>query len=214
MKRQNQTQALPRVVTATALALGSMMAAGVANAELYGIMNGRTAAPPSAQTSIEGALQFDDDIFYIGVRGNYAVSETLTAFANVARADFDGAGDGFVFGGGTFFHLTEQRVLPDLDIALKPSIGYADGDGFDQILLGAEALVSGKATVNAEAIGWYANLGLAFARTEIDNGGDDTDFEPIIGGGVTLPVGPGTAYAGVDIIDDVQLGIGYRYPLQ
>jgi len=44
--------------------------------------------------------------------------------------------------------------------------------------------------------------------------GDDTENELGFGGGVVLPVGPGEAYAGVDLIDELQFGLGFRYFVQ
>lgn len=208
-----RSRALRLAVTGAAAA-SALVAGSAVQAEVFGIMNGRSAAPPTATTSAEVAAQFDDDAFYVGLRGNYAVSPELTGFANLSFVDLDAGGDGFVLGGGTFFHFVDQQFLPSVNLAAKPSIGYTDVDGGNVISLAAEAIASGRTTVAQEAVGWYANFGLGFFRTDPDGGGSDTDFEPIIGGGITVPVGNGTAYAGVDIIDDVQLGVGFRIGLQ
>ena len=193
--------------------VGALAGVAPANAEIFGILNGRSAAPPTEQLSVEGGLQFGDDVFYVGGRGNYAVSPTVTGFVNLSRFDFDNGGDGFQIGGGAFLHLVDQRVAPSLDLAVKPSLGYADLDGGNVITLGGELLVSGRDPLGGGSLGWYANVGLLISRADADNGGDDTDLEPIVGAGITLPVGSGTFYAGIDFIDELALGVGFRLGL-
>ena len=209
---RTRTPSRARLVLGTAAA-AALLGAGPAHAEIFGLLNGRSAAPPDEQLSVEGGLQIDDDVFYIAARANYAVSPTLTAFANLGRPDFDNGGDGLELGGGVFMHLTEQRFAPSLDVAFKPSVGYLDADGVSVLSLGAEVLVS-PVQPAAGSLSWYANAGLGFFRADFDFAGDDSDFEPIIGGGITLPVGAtGTFYAGLDFIDDLQLGAGFRLAL-
>ena len=222
MKNRNARTFAPKLASKLAVplvALSALAAGTSAQAEVFGIMNGRTAAAPDWQFAVEGALQLDDDLRYLGVRGNYALNPELTAFANISQLSFDDGSDadGFELGGGAFFHLPDQQVIPSVDIALKPAvgIGQVSSGGFDGTIysLSGEVLASGAEPVGSTGLNWYANLGLGIFGTSGDFD-DDTDVEPIIGGGIALPVGPGTVYAGIDFIDDIQFGAGFRYGLQ
>lgn len=219
MTKQAFQSTRSHLFTGTALALGSVLAAGVAHAEPYGILNGRSAAPPTDQISVEGALQVGDDVRYISARGNYAISPTMTAFANLGQASFDNSSyDGYQLGGGVFLHLVDQTFASSLDVALKPSVGYgrfsAGSLDADTITLAGEVLVSSPEPLGDTNVNWYANAGLGAIRTNADFESTDTNVDLIIGGGVTLPIGPGTVYAGIDYFDEVELGIGYRYGLR
>ena len=212
MIRMTKTSARAGVALG-AVAATTLLSAGPANAEIFGLLNGRSAAPPTWQTAVEAGAEFSDDVLQLAVRGNYALNPTLTAFANLGFIDFDDGGDGFQIGGGAFLHLTEQRVVPNLDVAIKPSVGFADVDGGNVLTLAGEALVSGREPLGGGSLGWYANVGLGLFRADPDNGSSDTDLEPILGGGITLPVGTGTFYAGIDFIDEIGIGAGFRVGL-
>lgn len=210
---------LASTLVAPLVAASGLIAAPSAQAEISGILNGRAATAPVEELSVEGALQLGDDIRFISARVNYAVGPTMTAFANVGQGDFDESTlDGFQLGGGVFLHLVEQRFAPSLDIALKPSVAYgkfsAGPFDLDQLIVAGEALVSGREPIGGTGLNWYANAGLAIAFVDTDFGGSDQDLEPILGAGIHLPVAAGTLYAGVDYIDDLQFGVGFRYGLR
>lgn len=55
---------------------------------------------------------------------------------------------------------------------------------------------------------WYANLGVNSFQ------GSSLGSELSVGGGLVLPLGSGELYAGLDLIDELLMGIGYRYNLK
>ena len=55
---------------------------------------------------------------------------------------------------------------------------------------------------------WYLNAGVNSFR------GSSLGSEFGLGGGLVLPLGQGEAYTGVDMIDEVLLGLGYRYTIK
>ena len=218
MTNRNARTLAPKLLAPLAAA-SALLAGTAAQAEVFGIMNGRTAGAPEQEVSVELALQLDDDLRYIGVRGNYLLQPDMTVFANISQLSFDdnSDADGFEIGGGAFLHLGEQRVAPSIDLALKPAIGIgqvSSGD-FDGTIynLSGEVLASSAEAISSAGLNWYANLGLAIFGSSGDFD-DDTDVEPILGGGITLPAGPGTLYAGIDFIDNIQFGAGFRYGLR
>ena len=80
-----------------------------------------------------------------------------------------------------------------------------------------EALISGREPIADNGLMWYANIGLHRLTADVGGafgGGSDTDNEFGFGGGVILPMGVGEVYAGADLIDELQFGVGYRYFLQ
>ena len=222
MSDTNARQRTLRLALTGTVAASALVAGTAAQAEIFGLMNGRSAAAPAWQTALEAAIQLDDDVRHLAVRGNYALSGKITAFANIGQVDFDDSTlDGLQLGGGVFYHLGDQRVVPSLDIALKPSVGYArltaGSVDADLVTVGAEALISSATTLGQSSVNWYANVGLLYEYIDFDSVGpdiDDDDIELILGGGITLPAGPGELYAGIDFIDELQFGAGFRYALQ
>ena len=209
----------PKLV-APLVALAALAAGTSAQAEVFGILNGRTAAAPDWNFAVEGSLQLDDDLRYIGVRGNYALSPELTAFANISQLSYDdnSDADGFLVGGGAFLHLPDQQVVPSLDIAFKPALGIGQVSSGDDdatlYTLSGEVLASGGEPIGSLGLNWYANVGLLISGASGDVADDDTELDPILGGGVAVPLGAGTVYAGIDYIDNIQFGAGFRYGLQ
>ena len=215
-------------LVATLAALGTT----AAHAEFFGLPNGRSANPGNLPPlSVEGSFNTGGDYQHIGARVNYQVSPELVVFGDVGQSAFDlGFGsdaDGLSFGIGAFFFLANQQILPQFDIAVKGSFhtaslesdvdgvvvpgfgvvggGSADVDGTN---ISLEALISSQEPLSANGLGWYANGGINIL------GGDFDDTEILLGGGVTLPLGPGEIYGGADLIDDIIFGVGFRYFVQ
>lgn len=212
------TKRLALVATLAALSAGS------AHAELFGLLNGRSADPASiAPLSVEGGIVTGGDFQNIGARVNYQVSPQLTVFGDFGLAEVDaGFGvepDGNAFGAGLFFFLGDQQFLPQFDIAGKISYHVANlefrSTDFDYNVLSIEGLLSSPEPLTAGGLRWYTNAGFNRLDTDVDTerGGDD-DTELLLGGGVILPLGPGEVYGGVDLIDEIQFGAGYRYVVQ
>lgn len=190
-------------------------------AEYLGLLSGRSANPGS-MTDLSVELGFisgdlgDVDYQNIGARVNYRLSPELVVFGDVGISEF-GPTDGTPFGLGAIYFLSNQRISENLDIAGKASYHTGDYDfagvSSDISGLSLEVLVSGQEPISANGMGWYANAG--FHRLSIDFGfRDDSTNEIGLGGGLILPVGPGEAYAGIDFIDEMTFGIGFRYFVQ
>ena len=213
-------------MTSKRLALVATLAAlsaGSAHAELFGLLNGRSADPSSmSPLSVEAGIVTGGDFQNIGARVNYLVSPQLTVFGDFGLAEVDaGFGaepDGNAFGAGLFFFLGDQQFLPQFDVAAKISYHIANLEfrsiDFDYNVLSLEGLISSPEPFTAGGLSWYANAGLNRLDADVDGGRGDDDTELLLGGGVVLPLGPGEVYGGVDLIDEIQFGAGFRYFVQ
>lgn len=210
---------LRKTLVAAAIAL-SFFAATV-QAEYLGLLSGRSANPGSL-TDLSIELGFvtgdlgDADYQNIGARFNYRLTPEFVVFGDVGISEF-GATDGTPFGLGAIYFLSNQRISDTLDIAGKASyhvgdFSFSESSG-DISGLSLEILISGQEPINANGLGWYANVGIH--RLSVDFGFvNDASTELGLGGGLILPVGPGEAYAGIDLIDEATFGIGIRYFVQ
>jgi hypothetical protein len=209
---------LKKSFVAAAIALS--FSATTVQAEYLGLLSGRSANPDNmTDLSVELGFMTGDlgaaDYQNIGARVNYRVSPELVVFGDVGISEF-GQADGTPFGLGAIYFLSNQRITENFDIAGKASYHTGDFDfaGFSGDISGLslEVLVSGQEPISANGTGWYANAGIH--RLSVDFGGSDSSTEIGLGGGLILPVGPGEAYAGIDYIDEMVLGIGFRYFVQ
>lgn len=186
-------------------------------AEYLGLLNGRSADPGSyGPMSVEAGIISGSlgtvDYQHFGVRLNSRVSDKVVVFGDLGNSQF-GTSDGTPFGLGVFVHLPNQKINERLDMALKASYhagGYTvSGRSLNITATSFELLVSGLAE---EGVGGYASLGVH--RLNIEFGGVDGSTEFGFGAGLSVPLGPGEAYAGFDFIDEVTLGVGFRYFLK
>lgn len=196
---------------------------GVARAEYYGMLNGRLAdLSRLPDASIEGGVVlgdlFEADYQHFGARFNYRASPDLMLYFDLGQTEVEFGNvdaDGFAFGVGGYYVV--EGVFATTDFALKASFhraslerdGFGFGDeevDFDGLVL--EGLVSGRNRLGANRnIGWYANLGVH--RLDLD-GDDETELG--FGGGIVVPRPPGGEfYAGLDLIDEMTFGAGYRF---
>lgn len=216
-----------QVALATAFCLSSLSV----NADILGTLSGRSANPSnSPQLSVEGFFTTSGDYQNIGARVNYTVSDALSVYGDFGLSEFGGgfgpSPDGNSFGAGLFYYLpnlgSASPALGNYDFAVQGSFHTAalDGNGvdFDYTALAAALLVSPKTALNPDSgLNWYANAGFTRLTVDVDfsefgfGGGSESDFELQLGGGVYLPMGPGTLYAGADLIDEFIFGVGYRY---
>ncbi len=207
-------QTLVGPVLVAAVALGASLPA---SADINGFLNGRPSDPGGLPPlSIEVGIQDLGFARSIGARINFPVGGNITGFANLATIDYDFSDvDGFSVGGGAFIHLPNQRISDAIDIAMKPTLNYFTVEGTfferDIITAGFEFAVSGKEPIASTSLNWFANAGIAVLIND-GTGNDDTDFEPIIGGGLYMPLGPGQFYFGAELFDgDFDPGVGYRF---
>ncbi len=196
-----------------------------AHADYFGSPSGRSANPANEpQLSVEGSASLAPDYRNIGARINYAFNDKLTAYGDFGISDLGFFGsDGTSIGGGVFYHMPnitpEGSALGFLDAAIQGSFHIADLDFFDASAITALLLVSPKEPINASnGLTWYANAGLVRLSVEFDDrffgSTTNNDIEPQIGGGIKMNLGPGTFYAGADLIDELIAGVGYRYGIK
>lgn len=189
-----------------------LMATMPAHAEFFGLMNGRTADITNApERSLEAGVVFGEffeaDYTHFGLRYNHKTSPELMVFGNLGLSEV-GNDDGLAFGIGVFYQL--QGILTNQDLALKAVINRANGDDDDLTGISFEALISGREGIGANGnMGWYGNLGLH--RFSAD---DDSETELGFGGGIIIPAESGEFFAGLDLIEDITFGAGFRYYLQ
>lgn len=189
----------------------------VAHADFLGLLPGRAADPGSQPPlSVDVGIVTEGDFQNIGVRANLRSGDLLSLFANFGLAEAGGSLDGTSIGGGGYYYLPNQRLVPTLDMALKGYVQFGSLDDLDTFGLQAELHVSAPEPISDNGLSWYAHGGLAFLDFEVDFGftsRSNDDIELILGGGITLPAGPGTFFAGIELIDEVFLGAGFRLPL-
>lgn len=184
---------------------------GTASAEYLGFPNGRTADfSHMPKLSVEGGFATGDfiDIDYqnIGLRVNYRLSPGLMVVGDLGMSEI-GLVDATALGINVFYSL--EGLFENMNSAVKGGFHKADFDVLDIDGLSLEFLISGLSPISSSGLNWYANVGLH--RLEID-GVDDSEFG--IGGGLVLPASTGEAYVGIDMIDDIVFGLGYRYFFQ
>jgi len=207
-----------RHILAAFLGAATLLSAVPASAEIGGVLNGRSANPANLPTrSIDVGLHEADFAREFGARFNLGINETITGFGNASIVTSGPRGsEGFSFGGGAFIYLPNQRILEAVDIAIKPSINYLTTEGnfgydLNRLDLAAEALVSGKNPIGNTQLNWYANAGLV---VQINDGSrnSSTDFDPLVGGGLYMPLGNGQLFFGADVLDgNLDFGVGYRF---
>lgn len=180
-------------------------------------MPGRSADPANqSDLSVEAGVVSGQlgsvDYRYLGVRLNSRVAPHVVVFGDIGSSEF-GTSVGSPYGLGVLFHLANQKFNPNLDAAFKASYHSANYSVADARLsisgLSLEVVVSGMAV---EGISGYINVG--YHQIDVKFGGPDSRKELGFGAGMSLPLGPGEAYAGFDFIDEVTLGIGFRYFIQ
>ncbi|MEE9320026.1 MAG: hypothetical protein V3U76_06230 [Granulosicoccus sp.] len=207
---------------ASLLVLGST----AAHAELFGLLNGRSANPGSSpDLSVEGGVVFGD-FQNIGARVNYRLSPVMVLHGDVGMSEIGNYGadaDGIAFGVGVFYFLDQQRFLEAADVGVHASFhmatldwdsGFGTSGDLDYSNLTVEALVSSKEPISENGMHWYANAGIHRIAFDGGRGFDNSDMEIGFGGGVTMPYGPGEVYAGIDIVEEMMFGGGFRYFLQ
>ena len=216
-----------KYLAGTTLALSVAIVSVNASAEVFGLLHGRSADPASmSQLSVELGLLAGGDYSSYGARLNYTLSERMSVYGDIGLNDVDDFnGYGVGFGGGLYYYLPNQQFLGGLDVAAHGSyhITTIDSDSFnssidvDMDALALDLLISPETPMNDNGMSWFASAGFTRLSHDIDGSvfarGSDADIELSLSGGVTLPMGPGEAYAGVEYVDGVSFGAGFRYGL-
>ncbi|ASJ75546.1 hypothetical protein [Granulosicoccus antarcticus] len=209
-----KTQSLLTLVFAASLMVSNVQA------EFMGLPSGRSASPAN-MSDLTVELGFmtgdlaDNDFQNIGARVNFRLSPEVVLIGDIGVSEF-GNRDGNPVGLGLLYFLSRQRISDKLDIAAKASYHTGEysvgGTDTDLSGLSLEALLSGKNPLADSGLGWYANFGYHLLR--VKSGSSDSSNEIGIGGGLVLPIAAGEAYVGVDLIDEVTFGLGFRYFVQ
>lgn len=208
--------------------LGLIVCSAGAQAGVSGLLNGRAVAPDSLpDKSVEAGIvigEYDDaDIQYFGARLNFRLSPELMVFGDLGQTELDFGDDietdGLAFGIGGYYVV--DGVFAETDFALRGSFhktsqelkNNSDLEG-DLDVISLEAVFSGREGMGASGnIGWYGNVGIHRIKTggDFDN---DSETEIGFGGGLILPAASGQFYVGVDHVEDLTFGGGFRYFLQ
>jgi len=210
----------------------AVMAASASITAQFGSPNGRQAnIQQAAQTSVEASFTFGDYQF-LGARLNYKLSNDLMVFADVGQGELEveelrselSNPDGIVFGFGAFHQLA--GVSQTMDVAVKASVHLgtleltSDGVKVETDIenFSVEGLFSGRNSIGTSGNLYpYGNLGIHRLRGEVEAQGrrisEDSETELGFGGGVVMKTATGEFYGGVDLIDEILFGFGFRYNL-
>lgn len=198
--------------TMLALAVSALIATP-ATAEVGGMLNGRSADLNNLpDTSVELGINFgeigdfDSDYQYIGARYNMRMTPDLMAYADLGSMEIETL-DEFSFGLGAYYMLRD--VVDTADTAIKFSYHTVGGD-IDSDFISLEGIVSGRNGLGSNPdLQWYSHLGFTRGSTPGDN-----STELSIGFGVAHPTQSGEVFAGIEHVDGMVFGIGYRHHMQ
>lgn len=182
----------------------------------YSVSNNIQVFADLSKTSVgsDDETGFGVGVFY-GLGKLFDFSETVTLKGSLHSAKLNK----YVSGGFTTDCSGPMPIVNPYDGTITIDPGYCypvllDGSSSTDTIkaFSMEVLIGGKPIKNLEVKGqyasWYLNAGVNSFH------GSNLGSEFSAGGGLVLPIGPGEAYAGVDIISEVLLGIGYRYNLK
>lgn len=198
--------------------VGAALTAGSTHAEVFGLLNGRSAnLSTMPDLSVEGGFVTGDfgrgTYDHIGFRVNYRIMPGLVLYADLGQSESgyrytfgSSSADGTAFGLGAYYQLRD--LIPNFDASIKGSFHKVGGD-LDGDAISIELLISPVEPLTEAGLNWYANAGIHRFGGDIVSGTD-----PGIGGGITMPLGPGELIAGADFIDDISFGIGFRYAIK
>jgi len=191
------------------------------HAEYFGLPNGRSADLDKLPgSSIEvgfatGDIPDDADYQNFGGRFNYLASPGTMLFFDLGLAEIEEF-DGNLFGIGVFFEI--DGVFTSADFALKGSYhtGSLDEDRFELDIdtISVEGLFSGREPISTNGMTWYGNVGVHRLKSEVNDANSNSETEFGFGGGIIIPSKSGELFAGIDLIDEISFGFGYRYFLQ
>jgi hypothetical protein len=185
-------------------------------ADTLGPFDGRSPDPSQmSQMSVEVGYVSEGDFSNIAGRFNYQYSPLVTLYGDFGLVDIGDNADGNAFGFGVRYYLANQRIMPEWDLAVRASYHTGSieaGSALDIDLseMTFAAHFGGKEAFYSNGIKWYGAV--SYNRLSSDSAfSDDSETEIGLGAGVYMPLGPGEVYAGVENIDDMYVGIGYRH---
>lgn len=179
-------------------------------ADTLGPLDGRSPNPAQmSEMSAEVGYVNEGDFTSLSARLNYQYTPLMTLYGDVGLIDLRGDSDGIGFGVGARYYLENQRIVPELDLAVRASYHLSDASDLSE--LSAAVHVGGKEALNSNGFNWYGVLSLNRLAFDRANGGRDSHVEIGFGGGFYMPLGPGQLYVGIEHIDEVFFGIGFRH---
>lgn len=122
-----------------------------------------------------------------------------------------GSETGLSFGAGGLYSL--GQFVEDVDVGILSSFHYGSTDHFSTTDLAFRGQASTEIPTANAVLTLYGSVGLEFLNREYDNCNSYCDFsytEFVLGGGAVYPVGPGEAFASLELVDGASLGFGYR----
>lgn len=202
---------------------------GVASAELFGLLNGRSAdlsrSPDRSFEAGAGFYEYDEsDIEYFGARFNYKLNPTTIIYGDVGQStvDIGRDADGLTFGAGGYWQM--DGVFAGSDFAVHASFHLFDLDidnvtnKFEGNSIVVEGLFSGKEPINQAGTMYFnGSIGLNRVTSEITNFSDsDSETELTFSAGVVMETQnkTGEFYGGILYVKDIGFGAGYRHFLQ
>lgn len=209
--------------------VSAMAVSGAASAELFGLLNGRSAdlsrAPDRSFEAGATLAEVDDaDVEHFGGRFNYKFNPTTVLYGDVGQSNVEDF-DGLTFGLGGYWQM--DGVFAGSDFAVHASYHRVDLDFDDSDVnlegntIVVEGLFSSLEPIN-QAGNMYFNGSIGFSRRTFkqtlgsQSSDSDTDTELTFSAGVVAETQnkTGELYAGVLYVDDLGFGAGYRHFLK
>jgi|GEM_PF-6336736 len=197
------------------IGFGLAMCAVSAQADTYGIASGRTADVRSEPgVTVEGGLTISGEVNALGAQVAYKAAPELLVFGAITSLSSDSVGGDLGLGAGALYQM-DQMLVPRIQTALKLSYhrwsidpASPTADGLDVSALGLELVINPVEQTLLEGMEVFGSIG-----TRRIDAGVSSSSEIALTGGVVAPVGLGRAYATLEVVDGVLIGLGYRVAL-
>ncbi|MBX2837353.1 MAG: hypothetical protein KTR35_10900 [Gammaproteobacteria bacterium] len=184
-------------------------------AEYFGLANG-FASHSTEQTSVGVELGYSEGDFislsyrHVGVRVGVSLSSKWNLHADFGSTEL-GRSKGQAYGLGLLYR-TAFRPFNGAPVALKLSYHRAQTSqtGFQDYepdVVSMESIMGAySGFLGFEPLGWYTTVGV---HRFSDREGSVSELG--VGGGLLSPLFSGDIYLGLDFIDELQWGFGYRH---
>ncbi len=151
-------------------------------------------------------------------RASMRVSDKLSVYGDLGLYSLKwgygyGSETGLSFGAGGLYSL--GQLVEDIEVGVLASFHLGTTDHFTTTDLAFRVQASTLLPTAKEIATLYGTIGLEFLSRDYDGCGNSSycDFtysEFVLGGGAAYPVGPGEAFASLELVDGATLGFGYR----
>ena len=170
--------------------------------------------------SVEVGYVNEGDFSNLSGRFIYQYSPLVSVYGDFGTLE-RASDEGTAFGLGATFYLAKQRFMPVLDVGVRASYHLASVD--NGISGGTESDISDMAVAVhfgskepffSYGLKWYGVVSYHRYSVESSIGTqsfDSSSSDVGLGAGVYMPLGSGEAYVGLENLDEMYFGIGYRY---